>query len=232
MLLDKIFMEIIGIEQVSAGFGFPIKIFWTYIFSFILFGVIGFFLAPAVMKLFVSLFKWLESKLTRTPVYDLIGGSVGVIVGLLIARLLSGSFSSIPFLGPILSVVISVFLGYVGLVIGIKRKEDFLAFFNFIPRLKAEKGEKNKESKVHAKQNSAGYKVLDTSVIIDGRIADIVKTGFLDGTLLIPGFVLEELRHIADSSDMLKRNRDEEDLDIFEPDSKEAAIKLKSMKRF
>ena len=55
--------------------------------------------------------------------------------------------------------------------------------------------------------NFEEHKIMDTSVIIDGRIADICKTGFIEGTLVIPEFVLEELQHIADSSDLLKRNR-------------------------
>ncbi|NLL51410.1 MAG: PIN/TRAM domain-containing protein [Peptococcaceae bacterium] len=226
IFLDSILMEIISIEKLSASLGITISLFWTYIFFFILFGVIGFLLAPSIMKLFIGLFKWLESKLTRAPVYDLIGGSVGVIIGLLIARLLSGSLKDIPYVGPALAVAISVFLGYVGLVIGVKRKEDFFAFFSFFPKFKVEKGEKHKESKTQTKQNNLGYKVLDTSVIIDGRIADIVKTGFLEGVLLIPGFILEELRHIADSSDMLKRNRGRRGLDILNQISKESAIKV------
>ncbi len=69
-------------------------------------------------------------------------------------------------------------------------------------------------------------KILDTSVIIDGRIADICKTGFLEGTLVIPGFVLEELQHIADSSDVLKRNRGRRGLDILNKIQKELPIKV------
>ncbi len=177
------------------------------------------------MKLFLGLAKWLESKLTRMPIVDLVGGCLGVIAGLLIASLFSSSFSDITFIGPVLSIMLSVFLGYIGLIIGIKRKDDILGFFNFIPKLK-DKGEKGKDNKGRTKLASAGYKVLDTSVIIDGRIADIAKTGFIDGVLLIPGFVLEELRHIADSSDMLKRNRGRRGLDILNQISKETAIKV------
>jgi len=70
------------------------------------------------------------------------------------------------------------------------------------------------------------YKILDTSVIIDGRIADIVKTGFVEGILLIPSFVLGELRHIADSSDLLKRNRGRRGLDILNQISKDTVIKV------
>ena len=69
-------------------------------------------------------------------------------------------------------------------------------------------------------------KILDTSVIIDGRIADICQTGFFEGTIVIPQFVLEELQHIADSSDVLKRNRGRRGLDILNRIQKELAIKV------
>ena len=73
--------------------------------------------------------------------------------------------------------------------------------------------------------NFEEHKILDTSVIIDGRIADICKTGFIEGTLVIPEFVLEELQHIADSSDLLKRNRGRRGLDILNKIQKELDVK-------
>lgn len=224
--LAYIFIQVTDIGRLSDFLGISVSLFGTYIISFILFSIIGFFIAPPCMRIFMGLVRWLESRLTRMPTYDLIGGSLGVIAGLLIASLFSGSFSDIPFIGPILSVVISIFLGYVGLIIGIKRKDDILGFFNFIPKLKGEK-DKAKDGKSRSRLTAdSDYKILDTSVIIDGRIADIVKTGFLDGVLLVPGFVLEELRHIADSSDLLKRNRGRRGLDILNQISKESAIRV------
>ena len=220
------------IVDIGSFLGLNVSLFWTYIISFILFSIIGFFVAPACMRIFMSLVKWLESKLTRMPTYDLIGGSLGVIAGLLIASLFSGSFSDIPFIGPVASVLISVFLGYVGLIIGIKRKDDILGIFSFIPKLKGEKSdktvkEKNRDANGISKPTlDSGYKILDTSVIIDGRIADIVKTGFLGGVLLVSNFVLEELRHIADSSDLLKRNRGRRGLDILNQIAKEGFIRV------
>jgi len=226
--LDYVAIRIIGPDNLAASINFQIPVFWTYIVSFIIFALIGFFLAPVFIRIFEGLFKWLEARLTRMPTYDLIWGSAGAIVGLLIARLISGSFADVSFVGSLLSVLISLFLGYIGFITGIKRKEDFMAFFSFFSKLKLDKNdrEKVKDGKNRVKHNPADYKVLDTSVIIDGRISDIVKTGFLDGILLIPGFVLEELRHIADSSDLLKRNRGRRGLDILNQISKEAVIKV------
>ncbi|MCB8815642.1 PIN/TRAM domain-containing protein [Desulfosporosinus shakirovi] len=204
---------------------------WTYAIMSILFGIIGFLVAPFSIRSFLALMRWMDARLTRVPTNDLMGGAIGGIIGLIIASLFGNSFVSIKFFGPLLAVLLSLFLGYLGLTIGMKRKEDVLSFLNFFPRFrdrgdKADKGDKNKDGKAGRSQESVSYKILDTSVIIDGRIADIVKTGFLEGVLLIPSFVLEELRHIADSSDLLKRNRGRRGLDILNQISKETVIKV------
>ncbi len=70
------------------------------------------------------------------------------------------------------------------------------------------------------------YRILDTSVIIDGRVADIVETGFLDGTLVVPQFVLKELQFVADSSDSLKRNRGRRGLDILHRIQKMSGVEV------
>lgn len=209
---------------------------WTYAIMSIIFGIIGFLVAPFSIRSFIALMRWMDSRLTRVPTNDLMGGAIGGIIGLIIASLFSNAFVSIRFFGPLIAVLLSLFLGYLGLTIGMKRKEDVLGFLNFFPRFrdrgdKADKADKHKdkegkEGKVSRPLESVSYKILDTSVIIDGRIADIVKTGFLEGVLLIPSFVLEELRHIADSSDLLKRNRGRRGLDILNQISKETVIKV------
>lgn len=202
---------------------------WTYATSVSLFAAFGFLIAPVSIRSFLSLMGWIDSRLTRVPTHDLLSGAVGGIIGLIISSLFSNSFRDIQFFGPILAVLLSILLGYLGLTIGMKRKEDVMGFLSFLPKFrgdKADKTDKNKDSKVDAPIERVNYKILDTSVIIDGRIADIVKTGFVEGVLLIPGFVLEELRHIADSSDLLKRNRGRRGLDILNQISKETAIKV------
>lgn len=228
--LDYLMLKIFGIEILDNVLGFSINLFWTYIISSILFAAIGFLAAPFCLNFFLKMVRWLETLLTKMPSGDLIGAFIGISAGLLIASLFSSSFSSVPFLGPIFSVLLSVFLGYVGFIIGVKRKEELFGFLNFIPKRKGEKTEKGekgeKQKEIPAKGNNVLYKILDTSVIIDGRISDIVRTGFIDGILLVPNFVLEELRHIADSSDALKRNRGRRGLDILNQISKEAAIKV------
>src|SRR5699024_5217407 len=92
------------------------------------------------------------------------------------------------------------FFGYLGIKIPTRRREDITNTIGNLANLKKTSREKLKDYK-------SVPKILDTSVIIDGRIADICKTDFIEGPLVIPEFVLEELQHIADSSDSLKRNR-------------------------
>ena len=117
-----------------------------------------------------------------------------------------------------LPIFANVILGYLGASIALKKKEELSSLLSF-PIL-SNKKDSNEPTVV----NWVKPKILDTSVIIDGRIADICKTGFIEGTLVIPNFVLEELRHIADSSDTLKRNRGRRGLDILNKIQKELNI--------
>lgn len=233
--LDFLFLRL----NLLQSLGWNLSPVWTYATMIILFAIIGFLIAPVTIRSVLTLMRWMDSRLTGVPTHDLMSGAVGGIIGLIISSLFSSSFVNIPFFGSLLAVLLSLFLGYMGLTIGMKRKEDVLGFFNFLPRFrdrgdKAEKVDRPREDKTEETGptgqlrsiETVRYKILDTSVIIDGRIADIVKTGFLEGTLLVPSFVLEELRHIADSSDLLKRNRGRRGLDILNQISKETSIKV------
>lgn len=210
--------------DVLQSLGWQISPIWAFVAMIAIFAILGFLIAPASMRGFLKMISWFDARMTKVPTHDLIGGAVGVIIGLIIASLLSSALRGIPIIGSVLSIILSVSFGYLGLIIGVKRKEEVLGFFTFLPRFKGDKGEKGKGKDGNRQGLGAAlpnYKILDTSVIIDGRIADIVQTGFLEGTLLIPGFVLEELQHIADSSDLLKRNRGRRGLDILNQISKE-----------
>ncbi len=182
--------------------------------------LIGFALAPIIINSIIQITKWLEVKLQKTPTFDIVAGVIGIIIGLIIANLLGVSFNQIPIIGPYLPMIASVVLGYLGWSVGTNKRDEILSIFSFF------KFGKDKQFKHYNNNKGGGYKILDTSVIIDGRISDICKTGFIEGTLLIPGFVLEELRHIADSSDPLKRNRGRRGLDILNKIQKELDIKV------
>ena len=159
--------------------------------------------------------KRLESFLISIPPMELASSIAGLIAGIVIAALMSQLINGIKGLQTAyINVIISVLL-YVGLGIGglfLMRGVALRMRGNIAAGVIS--GSRDKGSKSKA---AAGYapKIFDTSVIIDGRIADIMKTGFIEGDIVIPDFVLVELRHIADSADSLKRNRGRRGLDVL-----------------
>lgn len=184
----------------------------------LIFGIIFYLLSSRLIDAGIRSKEWLENRLQHTPMRDILYGFFGVVMGLLVANLFSRAFLSIPWIGGYLPIVFNIIMAYLGGSIALKKKEELS---NLISLSLATFQKKKKSS------SPIGWvkpKILDTSVIIDGRIADICKTGFVEGTLIIPSFVLEELRHIADSSDSLKRNRGRRGLDILNKIQKELDI--------
>lgn len=175
---------------------------------------LGYGASPWVAREAARLMNWTEHRLQRTPAADLMAGSIGLIVGLLVAFLVGQPFSALGWVGDLLRIAISVAMGYVGVRVASRKKEELLRPSAWLPKLSAKS----------SRGEGPRPKILDTSVIIDGRIADICASGFLEGPLVIPGFVLEELRHIADSADMLKRNRGRRGLDILNRIQKELNV--------
>ncbi|SEO77187.1 Uncharacterized conserved protein YacL, contains PIN and TRAM domains [Amphibacillus marinus] len=173
----------------------------------------------------VQFIKFLEGILLKAPLADLFFGSIGLILGLFIAFIINQPIQDIQIL--ILSQVVPLFimslLGYLGFQVGFKRRDEFLSFLTLA---KKDKNGKNGSEEAAAEQVLPKPKLLDTSVIIDGRIADICQTYFLEGTLIIPQFVLDELQHIADSSDALKRNRGRRGLDVLNRLQKDIPINV------
>lgn len=180
-----------------------------------------FVVAIRVSESVVSWIKWFEERLVKIPAADGIFGVFGLIMGLLIAFLIQQPISelSIPGVTRVIPIILSILFGYLGFSVGYKKKDELISIFTF------SRQNKDKQSKKEDRE-SFEHKILDTSVIIDGRIADICRTGFLEGTLVIPSFVLEELQHIADSSDVLKRNRGRRGLDILNKIQKELNMKV------
>ncbi|MGI6706053.1 MAG: PIN/TRAM domain-containing protein [Clostridia bacterium] len=192
-----------------------------YLVSYLVMTTLFYFMAPVLITWFMRVVSWVESRLHEVPMADIIFGSVGLIIGLLIAYLLTTPLTRlIPFswMATLISVILYAFLAYLGVSLSTKRREE-INLGNFF--------KKNPGKGRAAKDETRIYpKILDTSVIIDGRIFDICKTGFLEGPLVIPRFVLQELRHIADSSDALKRNRGRRGLDILNRIQKELDIEV------
>lgn len=197
------------------------------IFPGLVAGLIGYSIAPYLISSVLKMTEWVESKLQKMPLGDLMGAAIGLIVGLIIASLLGSSFARIPLMGNYVPIAASVLFGYLGMSIGLKKKEELLNLFSLLPKIGKDKDKDKSSSKSDYTKRQSLYKILDTSVIIDGRIADIVKSGFLEGIMVIPSFVLEELRHIADSSDLLKRNRGRRGLDILNKIRKDLEVPVK-----
>lgn len=174
---------------------------------FILFGLIFYFASPFIIRKSQQIANYIQNEISNIPLPEMIISVFGFIIGIIIAYILSNPVKEIPFVGIPITIALYIFLGYIGINIG-KIKKDEIA--RYIQSKKIGIKEKNVK-----KTSSAMPKILDTSVIIDGRIAEIIETGFIEGKLVIPTFVLEELRHIADSSDDLKRVKGRRGLDIL-----------------
>ena len=189
-----------------------------------IFGAIIFYLISLwAIDHVVHFIKWVEESLVKVPITDIIFGSVGLAFGLLIAFLFGYALNAIdiPIINGVAPILLTLLFGYLGFQVGFKKKDELLQLFS---AKKKKPGEPSEEEQEQDKQKT--WKILDTSVIIDGRIADICQTGFLEGIIVIPQFVLAELQHIADSSDVLKRNRGRRGLDILNRIQKELEIKV------
>ena len=158
---------------------------------------------------FVAMLKRMEDRLSRTPIQKIVFTTIGLILGLLLASLLSSGVDVIAgagIMGRIISAVIYIVFGYLGLILGYRREGEFL---NILTAFKFGNKPKEKNKKVVAK-------VVDTSALIDSRIQDVAKTGFLEGKIIVPEFVLKELQLISDSEDPLKRAKGRLGLDCVE----------------
>lgn len=156
-----------------------------------------------------------ETALADMTLAAIAARGAGLILGLAIAALIYPVIGRLGAAGALLGIMLTLLLGVGGYRLGRTKAEDLLAVW---PRLR--------DKPLQEEVREHDHKILDTSVIIDGRIADICKTGFIEGTLVIPEFVLEELQHIADSSDLLKRNRGRRGLDILNKIQKELDVKV------
>ncbi|HKD03589.1 MAG TPA: PIN domain-containing protein [Terriglobales bacterium] len=167
----------------------------------------------AIFGIAVVVFEW---RLHLVSLKRLIGAAIGSVLGIFGAYLFSLVIRNSIVTGPtqsFLQIMVMLLMAYVGLAVG-ANKGDLL-------NLSALGGVFGGE-----KQSKKSYKILDTSVIIDGRIADIAETGFLDGIIVTPQFVLRELQLVADSADSLKRNRGRRGLDILQRLQKVASLQI------
>ena len=174
--------------------------------------IIGFIIGLLVALLVIKV----EKDIRKLSLKIIAGGIVGMIIGLLIALIMGFGLNMVIKIRENQQIVLWIYLlitgilGYVGLVLGSKKVEEFNL--------------RGAGSKI--KTGSEGCRILDTSVIIDGRIADICDSGFMEGELIVPRFVLNELQFVADSSDSMKRSRGRRGLDILNRMQKSSTINI------
>lgn len=203
----KVFLDIprgVYFTPVSIGY---------YAIGGLLFGLIFYLLTPIFIYIFLRVVGWADSKLKMVPTQDIALVAFTLIITLLIGLLLSYPIYRIPVIGIFISPILTFFLVFIGVRFVLSRKEEF----TFVSTLF------NRGARSGGAENEV-FKILDTSAVIDGRIVDICKTGFLEGVIVVANFVLEELRHIADSPDLLKRNRGRRGLDVLNKIQKEMDI--------
>lgn len=157
-----------------------------------------------IIEMVMTSLDKMESFLEKLTLYELVVSSIGLIVGLVVANLVTIPIKDIAIIGTPISIVANILFSCLGIAVATGKKNE--NFFDSI---------KGRSIGSESGLGQPGLKILDTSVIIDGRIVDICRSGFIEGELIIPSFVLEELRHIADSQDALKRNRGRRGLDVL-----------------
>ena len=159
----------------------------------------------------------------------MIAGTGGLLLGLIIANLIGLAFYRVPIIGPYIPILLSALFGYMGMRLASRKGPELYNNWAQNRMAAKETKDKDKSTKGKGRKNEVAAaattepeavgsipKLLDTSVIIDGRIQELCATGFLEGPLVVPLFVLEELQRISDSSDTLKRNRGRRGLDILQ----------------
>jgi len=188
--------------------------------------LLGYFLAPGLV---IAPARAVRDSLRQVPIEDLFAGAIGLSMGLVIAALLAYPVSKIPPpFGTYLPFIAALFFGYIGVVVMTMRKNELLSLFGLQDTAKNIANRTANAETAHIDNNGTATKsptanamgehklLLDTSVIIDARIADVAETGFILGKMLVPRFVLNELQHIADSSEVMRRNRGRRGLEMLD----------------
>ena len=231
ILMEQLLPQIsyfLGYNIHSTGLLGYSYIHWLFaIVSVLFFGWIGWVITPFLIKFLLKYSEIVASVLAKVPSADIIVSLIGVLVGLILANLIGAPFSRLPIVGPYIPIVLSIILALTGAKVASHKSKDILGLFYRSraqvkdPVVVTEEMAQDQQEDAVVDADSlpvelaASNKLLDTSVIIDGRISDILKTGFLEGNLVIPHFVLDELQRLSDSSDNLKRAKGRRGLDFI-----------------
>ncbi|MBN1221535.1 MAG: TRAM domain-containing protein [Anaerolineae bacterium] len=217
-LVGMVFFAIIGMQSAVVFRPYNSALSTRLIIVLTLAGAaLGLLIAP---YLTTRPFAAIRVRLKQMPAAQLVAGVIGLVIGLAVAALFYPSLSALPEpYGNTLPIAVSILLGYIGAAIMVMRRHDILSTVG--PRLTMG------GTFLDSTQKATDVVLLDTSVIIDGRIADISHTGFIRSTMLVPNFILNELQHIADSPDPLRRNRGRRGLDLLQRLQEESVTPVK-----
>jgi uncharacterized protein YacL len=206
--LGTVFGEPLGNLAHASWAGSPQPIILYQVFTTIISAILGFIIAPWIsIKPISALRKQLSSLSAQTLIF----GIVGLIVGLILSALLAYPISLLPSpFGSILPFIAVLVFGYLGVILFVSRQKELRNLFKLGGR-----GQDLDEVKAANGFRDASRILVDTSTIIDGRIYDIARTGFLPGHLLIPRFVLNELQYVSDSADNLRRQRGRRGMEVL-----------------
>lgn len=183
-------------------------IFWM-LGSAILGGGVMYLLSSRLIRIMTTSLEQAETLVGHVTLYEMIIASGGLIAGLVVANLVAIPLYRIPVVGVTLAIMMNVLFGFSGIYFALMKRHEGVHGI--------------KDGPLHG----ASVKLLDTSAIIDGRILDVCRTGFLEGELVVPGFVLEELRHLADSHDDLVRAKGRRGLDVLNTLKKDSRIPVR-----
>jgi len=197
-----------------------------YFIGIFFFALLGYLVTPVFVRTLGFIGLSFEKNLESLSWNDISVALAGLIAGLLVANLVALPFADLPGIGTYVAILLNVALGYLGVTIFLKRREEIHGMWSSIGGLKQKfkikgkksrdgNGEQTHEYTIDSSEERSAIKVLDTSVIIDGRILEIVSTGFLEGPFILPRFILNELQSIADSSDPTRRTKGRRGLDIM-----------------
>ncbi|ACL74727.1 PilT protein domain protein [Ruminiclostridium cellulolyticum H10] len=178
--------------KIGENLKVPLMLLFSSVFC-----ALFYFMAAKIIEVLIGFIDKIERGIQNVTMSELILGAAGLILGLIVANLVSTPIIKIQIIGLPIAVIINILFGLMGVILSQRKKNESIM-------------------DIFKEQSSArNTKLIDTCTIIDGRIVDIFNAGFLEGDMVIPTYVLEELRHIADSQDGLRRARGRRGLDIL-----------------
>jgi len=189
----------------------------TPVVSALILGTLAFLISGRMVKDWRRIGQRLETNISRFPALQIIGGGFGLTLGLVIAYLISGLFTNIQilYLGPVLSIIAYIVFGLLFTVVGTRLGKQLSERGSGEALAMSGAAYFQNRKAPPKKRREAIPKIFDTSVLIDGRIMDLMKTGFIEGDIIIPEYVLTELRHLSDSADPMKKAKGRRGLAIL-----------------